>query len=161
MEYKIQNSDTIKEIRDTARLSISEGFPTALNDKVIPVIDVNPKHARVCDIVKTAVAQNATSATVYTTPTDQDFYLVGWNLNLIKDATSTSTASGIKFTVNGAQAAHSRIASLSLTAQTANIVVVLDKPIKLDRNTTVTIENGTNVANITLYGTIFGYTVNA
>lgn len=67
MAYQIQNSETIKEVREGARLSISEGFPQRLAEAIVPVMEVNPKQLRICNIVKSASAINATSGTIYTT----------------------------------------------------------------------------------------------
>lgn len=159
MEYKIQNSDTIKELRDGARLSISEGFPERLAGSVVPVMNINPKDYRICNIAKTTSAVNATSATIYTTPADKDFYLVGFSIGLIKDATATSINSGISAYIDGLNTALIGIASLTLTAQSETLSQTLAYPIKVDRNTIIAVTNTTNVGNISARGSIIGYTV--
>ena len=156
----IDNTDTKKEMNDAMRgNAVSNIAPTKINDSVQPVININPKDYRRCNIIKRASALNSTSATIYTTPTDKDFYLVGATLSLIKDATSTSTYSALDVTINGARGEIIYIPTITLTAETQSLSISLPFPILVDRNTTIRVLNGTNVANITSSGTIVGYTV--
>lgn len=127
----------------------------------IPTIEVNPFLVKIADICKTSSAINATSATIYTTPTDVDFYLTAACLSIIKDNTATSVSSYISFNVNGVSCSICRIAGLTLTPQ--NSVVPMDfnqHPIKVDRGAVIAINNSTNVANCSAFGTIVGFTVN-
>jgi len=158
---KIQNSDAIKAIRDNARLSISEGFPQDLDLKIVPTMDMTPDFHRICDVVKNATAINATSGTIYTTPADQDFYLTGATLSVIKDVTATSLNSSVKVTINGEVRSLLRISSLTTTVQSECMTMDYPTPIKIDRNTNITVENGTNNANISSNGTIVGFVVTA
>ena len=156
----IDNTDTKKEINDAIRgNAVSNLAPTKVIDSVQPVININPKDYRRCNIVRRNNAANATSATIYTTPADKDFYLVGVSLAVIKDATSTSTYSSLDVTIGGARYEILYIPEITLTAQTAQETISFSQPILVDRNTTIRVLNGTNVANITATGSIIGYTV--
>lgn len=154
----IHNSDLSKELILGARIQTSkDSVPNQIADKVVPVMEVNPKLLRKIDIVKEAVATNQTSSTIYTTPGDRDFYITNAAISTIKDATSTSTVSAIRAYVNGVQIAIFRLPSFTLTAQNMSIMHDFKFPIKIDRNTAITVTNSTAVANITSYGLIFGY----
>jgi len=154
----IYNSDLSKEMQKGAGLQVSKDtVPNQLAEKVVPVMEVNPKLLRVSNVVANANAVNATAATVYTTPTTRDFYLCGAMLSVIKDVTATSTASVINGTVNGAAVNFMSIAGLTLTTQNLSNTMIFNPPIKLDRNTAVQVTNTTNVANVTARAHIFGY----
>lgn len=157
----IYNSDLTKELVDGAKIQVSREYPPSqIAEKVVPVMEVNPKMLRRCNVCLQNVANNSTSATIYTTPQDKDFFLVGCSITFIKDATSTSTYSAIEMTVEGqAQGNVFNIAQLTLTPQSGSESWTFPAPIKIARGTTIKIVNSTNVANIRSYGQIYGYTV--
>lgn len=156
----IHNTDLSKELKEGAKLQqLRDRIPSELADKVVPVMEVNPKLLRRANIVRRSTASNATVATIYTTPSDKDFYLTGVAIAIIKDATSTSASSYISITIDGASQIFVHIPELTLTAQTGQMALSLPTPIKVDRGTAITINNSTNVANISATGTIVGYTV--
>jgi hypothetical protein len=129
-----------------------------LGDDVTGPVAVIPIKPRV-NILKRGQALNSTGATVWTTPSDKDFYLVAANLSFVKDATSTSLASRISVTVEGVAINILDCAQLTLTAQSGNMSQQFNPPIKLDRNTNITVNNSTAVANCTSVANIYGYTV--
>lgn len=158
----IDNTDTKKEINDAIRgNAVSNLAPTMVNNSIQPVINVNPKDYRRCNIIKRNSASNSTSATVYTTPADKDFFLSAATLTVCKDATSTSTLSTLTIVPNTETSAVQLldIASLTLTAQDGTISITLPNPIQLARNSAINVTNTTNVANIRADATIIGYTV--
>lgn len=156
----IDNTQTKKEIEDAIRgNSVSNLAPTKVSDTVQLVLPINPKDYRRVNIVKTGLATNATSATIYTTPTDKDFFLTSLALSIIKDVTSTSLRTDIAVVIDGAAQNLLSICSLTLTAQAQNIAQSYHAPIKIDRGTNITVSNTTNVANITARANLTGYTV--
>lgn len=155
----VTRSELINEIRLATR--VQEGYlPKKLGDTIIPVINVTPKDVKTQDIFKHGSASNATSATLYTTPTDQDFYLTHAELAVIKDATSTSTESSILLTQDGVAKRVCYLPSITLTAQTLSQSSTF-RPMLLSRGTTITITNSTNAANIKTTGCIIGFTMGA
>ena len=158
----IDNSETKKEINDAIRgNAVSNIAPSQLANQVIPVIDVNPKHSRRVNIVKNQNALNSTSGTIYTTPSDKDFYLVGCEISVLKDATATSTNSAINAVIKGDSSSTivAIIRGLTLTAQENSVSNNFGNGVLLERGTNITITNTTNVANISASGIIWGYTV--
>lgn len=126
-----------------------------VEDTPILVVPISP----VANIVRRASATNATSATIYTTPADKDFYLTSAQLATIKDVTSTSTDETISAIIGGTSTILLNIPSITLTVQTGATSIIFNPPVLIDRNTAITVTNGTNVATIKSTGCITGYTV--
>lgn len=157
---QIYNSELTKELRDGIKGQTSRDLlPSQIADKVVPVLEVNPKMLKFIEIQENGVATNATSAAVVTLSPSKDFYLCAAELSLIKDVTSTSTLSKIDVVFAADNKSHSlcRIAGITLTAQADQKILVLPRPIKLQRGSNIAVTNSTNVANITAIGTIYGY----
>lgn len=156
---EIQSTEIKQGIINATKINPSVNkIPSTLGNQIIPTLEVNPLINAICDVVAQTTASNTTAATIYTTPTDKDFYLTSLTLSIIKDATSTSTFSDVRTTINGASVILTRIAGFTLTAQNSNMSLTLPIPVKLDRGVAITVNNGTNVANITSIGCIQGFT---
>lgn len=157
----IYNSELSKELIEGARIATAkDNIPTQIADKVVPVMEVNPKLLRRANIIRSANAINSTGATVYTTPTDRDFFLTSVHLSVIKDVTATSQNTELDFvTDDGIQQYAFVINGITLTPQNEVIDQQLNPPIKLKRGTNISLVNGTNVATIRTHATITGYTV--
>jgi hypothetical protein len=146
---KIYNSKLTKELIEGAKIQSSvDKVPTELMEKVQPVMETNPKSLAVCDVSAYNVALNATSATVYTTPSDRDFYLNSVTLSMIKDASSASTSSFVTSTINGATVNLLRLSCFASTAQTGQISTSYPKPLKLDRGVSIIVGNTSATANV-------------
>jgi hypothetical protein len=157
----IKNADTIRELIKGANLQTGfDQIPNELARSIVPTLEVNPAMFRRCNIVRGSSAINATTQTIYTTPTDRDFFLCGCSLNVIKDVTSTTTRSDIICNPDGdTSQSVLRVSCLTLTPQTGQQSQVFPFPIKLKRGSNITVTNDTNVANVTSSGCIVGYTV--
>lgn len=155
---QIHNSDLIKGISKNAGIQISrENVPNQLAEKVVPTMETNPELLRKISIVRSTTGTNATSTTIYTTPTDQDFYLCAMAITMIKDVTATSNATAIVATINGAVISILKIPGITLTVQESNVQVSLPFPLKIDRGTAINITHSTNVANVVGTGHIYGF----
>lgn len=157
---RINSGELKKAFSDNTKTQLAEQVNLVDNSKVIPVVDVTPWNNKSADIVRFNVATNSTTSTIYTTPSNQDFYLTGAVLSTIKDATATSTNSGLNVVINGQTLALLSISSLTLTAQNQTVSLSLSVPVKIDRGTNITVTNGTNVANVTSRGNIVGFVIN-
>lgn len=153
---QINNDATVQASSRTLGYPV-QTKPMLDTSKVILVSDVNPAHNRFCEIVRRQSAINSTGGTIYTTPSDRDFYLNSCFLSYIKDATSTSTTSALSVVIGGATVNLIRFAQLTLTAATGSQGLSFPAPIKLDRNSAITISNSTSTANISCEGTISGF----
>lgn len=158
MGAKIYNSNLTKEIIDGARLQQQQGgIPSELAEKVIPVMEVNPKLLKAATIIKSAQILNNSPQTIYTTPTDKDFYLTNVALSTSKDVTATSIVTALSATVNGITGVILRLCTLTLTAERGEMACSLNPPIKVDPGSAITITTSTNVGNIAAAGSIVGY----
>ena len=153
----IDNTDTKKEMNDAMRgNAVSNVAPTKIIDSVQPVININPKDYRRVNIVK-----SSTSTSIYTTPLDKDFFLVGWFLNATNKTASQDTSVTITAFPKGEtssvvlSACNFSTSAIKDVAE-SNIGLMLPNPILIERNTAIAVAR-TNAA--TTRATIFGYTV--
>lgn len=134
-----------------------ESIDPEVIDGIQPVVDMLTSIP--CNIVRQSSTVNSASATIYTTPSDKDFYLVGYVFSIIKDATATATNMEIYAYIDGVNRSLCRIVGLTLTPQNDSIAMQFEHPIKVDRGTNISIINNTAVANLSVSANIFGYTV--
>ena len=158
----IYNSDLTKELILGGRLQVSRDIiPSQLAEKVVPVMEVNPKLLRVCYVVGGRNDSTTGLKTVYTTPSDRDFYLTSIHLSLIANAACDIATGGVNVTatVGGASKMIIGIPIITLTAQSGNQAITFDTPIKIDRNVAITV-SGTFTAGVLVRTcTITGYFV--
>ena len=153
----IDNSETKKEMNDAIRgNSVSNIAPTKINDSVQPVININPKDYRRVNIVKRV----GTAATVYTTPTDKDFYLVAFNISAGSLTAGTNTWN-LSATIDGDSSATAlAYIYLEITAGTSSQDSTSQNfkyPIKIARGTNITTSGAGTFSGRSC--TIYGYTV--
>lgn len=159
---EIQSKDLKTAIIESTKINPSVNkIPSTLSPVIAPVIDVNPNHNRISNIVKANRLLNATSLTLYTTPTDKDFFVTGIQMSIAKDATATATVMRINATnfEDGSLISLARIDGFTLTAQTLTTQQSYPTPIKLSRGSTITINSDTGVANVVVTAVLTGYTV--
>lgn len=148
------NSQMVKEISEAFKIDERiEKIPNA-----IPVCEANPKIIK-NGFTKYNVLNAATSAVIYTTPADQDFYLTSAAIAFIKDSSSTSTLFQINYTEANASTSIPLLyyPSITLTAQSGSNNIVLPHPVKIKRNTQITISTDQATAVVRAAGTISGF----
>ena len=130
------------------------------SSEVSPFIQPTIEIKRKCNICRNATATNTAAAqTIYTTPSDKDFYLVAAMLSVAKDATSTSQRTVINATVDGVSKFILVIEGIATTAQFDSISQNWPIPIKVDRGTIISLQNTGGVSYCSSNATIQGYTV--
>jgi len=155
----IYNSDLSKELVSGAKIQqATDRIPNILGDVVIPTMEVNPKLLRRINHSTYAAVTNATSGTIYTTPADKDYFLTAISLSVIKDVTSTSVLVTLRCIQDGLTKVLLAIPCITLTVQNQGLSLTLPYPMKIDKNTAITVTSSTNVANIVIVGTVMGYT---
>lgn len=150
------NGEVVAEIRNSAKVmpGTSDALPTTLSRVIIPTLEVNPKIVKNAKAKSTA-SSNSTSATIITTPTNQDFYLIGASLSVIKDVVSTSNQSKITYYQDGLLTTLIAISSITLTVQSETISCNLNHPIKVDRGSVIAVVNSSATAEVRSDGTIY------
>lgn len=141
---KIYNSDLTKELVNGGKIQINvDKVPNEIAEKVVPVMEVNPRLLRKCRIVRSATATNPASATIiYTTPGDQDFYLTGAMIHAFKNVISdlgTGNFCSLQVVINGATQRLMSFNGLTLTLQEQNATMNFDPPILIDRNSVINV----------------------
>ena len=155
-----RNNELLKSFNQITNRDLQghSAVPLDVNKEIVPTVVLNP-FSKFCDIARSQSCSNATSATIYTTPTDRDFYLTSASLSVIKDVTSTSTFSSVFITLaDGVTSDIIVLSEITLTAQTGEQSMNFSFPIKLARGINITIKNSTNVANIISRASITGFT---
>lgn len=125
-------------INDFDLNSLADVVPSKIVPSIQPVYEVYNKIANVQ--VSFAWTASGGGTTVYTTPVDRDFYLVGVQFSYIKDA-ACDQASGsfpLNLTINGTTSPVAMYETLTLTAQQGHGSHTFSVPIKIDRNTSIT-----------------------
>jgi len=156
-----QNKAISNNIIDTLKLNpITDNIPRAVIPTIQPVFEVNPK---VCNVVRHSNLAVTGSGTIFTTPSDRDFYLNSASLGMIKDATcdvASNSESSLTVTTEGTARRLLQMPLLTLTAQSENATISYPIPLKLDRNTTITIQSATfSAGSLLRYGAITGFTI--
>lgn len=138
MGTKIYNSDLTREIREGAKIQTSsDPTPGELSEKVLAVMEVNPKLLRNTDFF-TSRSESSTGGTMTTTPTDRDTFITTLMMSVQKDVTSTLTNYSVRCTVNGVVIQLGNMAFLSLTTANQTATITFPNPIKVDRGTNIT-----------------------
>lgn len=158
-----RNSNLSEELRDVFKLQQNvDGSISNIAGQIVPVVDVNPKHARVVSFSKTATASNSTSSNIIlsTEFTGKRIFLTGGCLSLIKDASSTSTYSRIRvYFPDGSAQTIALIVGISLTANSGSMAFSFNTPLEIKQGQVAVVENSTNIANISAGAVLYGYTI--
>lgn len=156
--FPLMNSNLVRRWKDIfAFYGYSPNVP-----EVMSTVQINDAIAYATTIVRDGQASDATSATIYTTENakDKDFYVSAVQLNVTGDVTSTATLSSVTATIDGTAR---RIFSFFYTGGTNRSIqnsISFPFPIKIDKNTAITVTNNTATANIDAVGTIYGFYAN-
>jgi hypothetical protein len=158
MGTKIYNSALTKELREGAKIQSGiDSTPSEIADKVVPVMEVNPKLLRNINVVKDISSVATGAVTIYTTPTNQDFYLT----NIVYCASADVTADNVYFriiaTINGQAVNLINMRKISLREFNQNVVLNLPLPLKIDRGTTIQISSVWTVGSSNHHACIYGY----
>ena len=119
---------------------------------VIPIVRTN-------NIVREAEGAGTGNSTIYTTPTDRDFYLTGWVLNFAADAANDAVTIALQTTIDNVTRILCRKKKITATAQSETIVCNYIEPIKIDRGANILIACTFTAGNIPRSATITGYTM--
>ncbi len=144
------NSELIKEIQNATKIPTLQGVSRTISNQIVPVIEVNPKVTKNPFIVS-GTGADSSNVTLYTTPTNQDVYVIGLCFTITKDGANTSDIARVQAFVNG-QAIN--LAYLSLVPSVASgnsIFVSFSHPLKLDRGTIVSMRPSNATASIDSY----------
>lgn len=141
MASTIYNSDLTKEIIEGAKLQLSrDKVPSELAERVLPVMEVNPRLLRRINVSTTASKTTTGSTTSYSVPANGNFFLTNITFSLIKDATCDAATGDVNLNVvqDGETKKIIGIPILTTTAQSESITLNFAIPMKLDKSSTIT-----------------------
>ena len=154
----IYNSEVTKNLIDSAKLATTrEKTINQIADKIVPVLEVNPRLTRILNICRSAAGTNS-NLTAWTTPSDaSNFYLVGFTIHNTKNVTSDNASITVAAYIDGVQRTIYTLTGITLTASQSQAVVMLPFPVKIDRNTAITTTDtahtaGTSVTSLNIWG---------
>lgn len=156
---EVQKSEVIEYLIKGLRLSPGlDSVPKELAKQITPVFNVEP--VKYNNIIRYAQIVATGNTTVYTTPTDKDFYLNYLNLTSEWDAAATPTEISIKCTPYGSAA----VVIISFAVNSLNpstdrdSVTALMNPIKLEPGSNVLLTATFGAGNLVANASIGGYT---
>jgi len=157
----IHNTDLTKELKEGAKLQqLRDVIPSQLADKVVPVMEVNPKMFRIVNYNVAGAGTNSTSTSLGTTPTDRDTFITGATLSFFKDITATTTFIRLNATMeNGLGIVLCSFGCVTLNIDGDAMTISFPNPVKLKRGSAITISASTNVGNFNAFGSVMGYQV--
>lgn len=159
----IFNSELFKQLQESARLQIRDKLPTQLADKVVPVMEVNPKILyNNSNSFSNASTSSGTLLLGTTTTASRDFYITAFNLSFSKDVACDIATGSIYLAIisNGATVILARLPVITLTAQDGKTELALSRPIKVDRGTNISIVSAAHTAGVlNKSGSVIGYYV--
>ena len=130
--------------------------PKILNSTVSATLDLNPRFSNILKYNQTtATASN----TLYTTPRDKDFYLTHAVLSFVKSALSDMASVSINAVVSGATIRIITKELSSLAVENDTVIITFSYPIKIDRNTGITLAGSFAAGTCTKTGMIGGFII--
>ncbi len=142
--YNTSLNKNMNELFDLKGESVND-----VSEEIIPIVDVNPKNG-VNKIIRGTVA-----ATIYTTPTDRDFYFYGSHLNAIATAPGSSTLT-LTVTPKGAPAIIINdlylINTVAIDSMSGISNLILPFPLLLERGSTIVLAvTGTSARTVIIF----------
>ena len=147
----IYNNDLFEEIRRGAKIQqLRDSIPTQLAEKVVPVMEVNPRLLKRCDKI---IFGNSGGSFSLVVPALKDFYLTALQVAYNEIVTDTLSLIVVTCVQSGVTAQRiCLIPTSTLTVAQGHFYYTFPNPIKIDR--------GTSIA-ITATGTVTGMWVSA
>jgi hypothetical protein len=150
---QVTRGEIINQMVDELGIQSHTGVPVQVNEKVTPVFHLG----RFSNVVKATNQTLTGDITVYTSPSDKDFYLQSVVLAYTKNAASDNVVVYCDAGVGGTQVVLCRLESQTLTAGSDHLELVLPMPLKLDRSSVIRLRGSFTVGAMTKSIGITGY----
>lgn len=159
----IYNSDLAKELVQGAKLQQNKDrIPNELAEKVVPVMEVNPKLLRRAVVLASSIGKATTvSAATFLNAANQfpnkNIFITGIDFCNSQSAASDNTAAYLQIFVDGIQRTIPLLRKTTTTALEAyHKEIVFSDPLKMDMNTSITytlaFTVGASVSDWIIYG---------
>lgn len=154
----IQSKEVIDKMSDELKIQPALALPRGLVNSIQPVYSVNPP--KIVNIVKQISRSTTGSPTIFTTPSDRNFYLTSISFS----ATANSSADNTTYLVTAVpknQSSSSTLLELrktTLTAFNGNQFNNYPIPLLLEKGTAITMGSTFSAGTSVHSATITGYT---
>jgi len=155
---KIEKREVIQKLIEGLRLSVgAENVPQEVEDKIRAVFITNEEN--IVNVLRNVTKTTTGSATMFTVPSDKDFFLTGLTFSYTCDATADSIQYILQLALEG-DAARSIVilGKQTTTATTDHIELTFPVPLKLESGTTIAISQTFTVGTSRIAGSCIGYT---
>jgi hypothetical protein len=154
---RITRSSILQWVQDA--LGIQNGadsVPQYLTNQVVPVFDIQPK---ITNFVTQTTSTATGDTTIFTTPTDKDFFITFATIANTANAASDSVVCSIGVTIGGATRRIMYLVKETTTAGSQNAEMCFTYPIKVDRGSIIRLTKAFTAGATTVNATIGGYTL--
>jgi len=145
----VRRGTIVQNFIEALKLQVGQPLPQESSDKLLLTFDYS--NTRVTNICKTNTRTSSGSATVYTTPTEEDFFLTSATLSVVKDATcddATGQTASIAVIIGGGSQTLMAISGLVTTATAQTLSLSFNPPIKVDRASNISVSGNTYTAGL-------------
>lgn len=149
-----RNPSIAQWIQRIFNFKVTDSISSDVGKTIMPVIPILP----VVNIVRGVSRSTTGDTTIFTTPTDRDFYLTSYLLDNMSDATADNTFVQFNFTVNGV-VRFIRLVKITTTASNKIVSGQFNPPILIDRGTGITVGTAFTVGASNTSAFITGYTI--
>lgn len=156
----IYNSELSKELQQGAKLQIRDKMPSELADKVVPVMETNPKLLRRAQQLGTmSRGTTTTSLTIFTPQAGKETYITGLNISNTQNAACDNVLLSIVAAQGTSQLILYKRNKETLTAQSFFDHIDFVPAIKIDNGTNVTFSGAFTAGTCQTDAAIFGYQI--
>jgi hypothetical protein len=156
----IRRGTIVQDIINALKLQVGNILPDQTSDKVVLTYDfLNTIYA---NVVSSGSSASAGALTIYTTPSNKDFYLCSIDFSFSKDATcdvATGRLGISAYTAEGGAKELIALPVITLKAEQQIITLTFPKPILLQRNTSISGSTSYTAGLMSRCGHITGFTV--
>jgi hypothetical protein len=157
------NTNINEIIRSCAKIqAATDIIPNTLSNSISPTLEANPRLVKNPTIFKSSINSTInSSAIIYTTPTAEEFYLCGFTISFMNDATSQATTGNL-IVIPDLQQSGFNIGMNNITGVAGSNSMCIDlggHPWKLKKGSNISAQIvGTSVGTALLDIAIWGYT---
>ena len=154
------NSVLTQEIRDVLKLQGGrDRMPQLVEEKIMPVIDVNPKHAKVATVLVTlSKTTTSSNTTLLAANTGKDVYITAINYSCSQDVVCDNVLMTLTGTFNGAASTPIyRRNKNTTTAESFFDRIEFNPALKIDRGTAILYTAAFTAGALSATISIFGY----
>jgi len=140
---KIQNNELLQELKEITHELNDMLLPREIAKDIQPVIIL--KQHKTWDFRGSFTASSGADLTLFTTPTDRDFYIVGYHVTINKNAACDHATDGdaVKLNMtprNQATRTILEVPLITLQAARIDLLYTFEQPVLLARGSTITLD---------------------